>query len=72
MTSLLKKAFEKAKKLPEIEQNLLARRILEDLKAESKWEKLFSESEDLLSEMAESAIKDEESDKNTDLDEDRL
>ncbi|MGM0600727.1 MAG: hypothetical protein ACQETH_13035 [Candidatus Rifleibacteriota bacterium] len=72
MTSLLKKAFDKAKKLPEIEQNLLARRILEELKAESKWEKLFSESEDLLAEMAETAVKDEENGKTSDLDEKKL
>jgi hypothetical protein len=72
MTSLLKKAFDKAKKLPEIEQNLLARRILEELKADSKWEKLFSESEDLLAEMAETALKEDENEKTTDLDDNRL
>lgn len=72
MTSLLKKAFDKAKKLPEIEQNLLARRILEELKSDSKWEKLFSESEDLLAEMAEAALKDDESGKTSDLDDNKL
>jgi hypothetical protein len=72
MTSLLEKAFDQAKKLPEMEQNLLARRILEELKSESKWEKLFSESEDLLAEMADSALKDEEKGKTSDLDENKL
>jgi hypothetical protein len=72
MTSLLEKAFDKAKKLPEIEQNLLARRILEELKSDKNWESLFSESEDLLAEMAEEAVKDEENGKTTNLDESKL
>lgn len=72
MTSILKKAFDEASKLPEIEQNALARWILEELKAERKWEKLLAESEDFLHDLAMEALKDEASGKNTDLTEDRL
>ncbi len=39
MTKLLEKAFEEASKLPEIEQNALAKRLLNELTAEKKWEK---------------------------------
>lgn len=72
MTSILKKAFDEASKLPEIEQNALARWILEELKAERKWEKLLAESEDFLHDLAMEALKEETSGKNTDLTEDRL
>jgi hypothetical protein len=50
----------------------LARRILEELKSDKNWESLFSESEDLLAEMAEEAVKDEENGKTTNLDESKL
>ena len=39
MTKLLEKAFEEASKLPEAEQNALARWLIEEVLAEKKWEK---------------------------------
>ena len=48
MTHLLEKAFEKAAKLPETEQNVIARWLLEELESEKKWEKRFTDSEDIL------------------------
>jgi len=48
MTKLLEKAFKKASKLPEVEQNGLAKWLLEELEAEKEWEKRFAQSEDVL------------------------
>jgi len=56
MTKLLEKAFEEASKLPELEQNALAKRLLDELVAEKKWEKTFAGSEDILSSLADEAI----------------
>jgi len=39
MTKLLKKAFEEASKLPELEQNMLAKRLLNELVAEKNGKK---------------------------------
>jgi hypothetical protein len=56
MTYLLEQAFAKASKLPEEEQNILARRLLEEFASEKRWDRLFSESQDLLSELADEAL----------------
>lgn len=56
MTKLLKKAFEEASKLPELEQNVLAKQLLNELVAEKKWEKAFADSEDVLSRLADEAV----------------
>ena len=58
MTTLLETAFEKISALPEIEQNIYAKNLLEEIESEKKWDRSFSESEDLLSQMADSALKD--------------
>ncbi len=39
MTKLLEKAFEEASKLPEFEQNVLAKRLLDELTAEKNGKK---------------------------------
>jgi len=57
MTILLEEAFKKASKLPDVEQNALAKWLLEELEDEKKWEKAFSESEDVLDQLADQAIK---------------
>jgi hypothetical protein len=57
MTKLLEKALEEASKLPEVEQDVLVRRLLDELVAEKKWEKAFAGSEDILSRLADEAIK---------------
>ena len=56
MTQLLKKAFEDASKLPDIEQNTLARWLLEELETERKWDRAFAGSEDILGRLADEAI----------------
>lgn len=56
MTQLLERAFSKASQLPELQQNILAKWIIEELLAEKKWDMLFAESEDLLAELADEAL----------------
>ncbi len=56
MTKLLDKAFEKASKLPELEQNAIARWLIDEIVSEKKWEKSFAESEDILDKLAEKAL----------------
>ena len=58
MTTLLETAFEKISALPEMEQNIYAKNLLDEIESEKKWDSSFSESEDLLSQMADSALKD--------------
>jgi hypothetical protein len=57
MTQLLEQAFSEAAKLPELEQNVLARWLLLELASEKRWEKAFAESEDLLGELADEALR---------------
>jgi len=72
MTKLLEKAFEEASKLPELEQNVLAKRLLDELAAEKKWEKAFGGSEDILSNLADEAIEEHRQGKTKPLDIDSL
>lgn len=48
MTKLLEKAFKKASKLSEVEQNMLAKWLIDELESENKWSEAFAESEDVL------------------------
>jgi len=56
MTKLLERAFKEAGKLPEVEQNALAKWVLEELESERKWEKAFAGSEDVLDSLADEAL----------------
>lgn len=56
MTTLLNKAFQEASKLPEVEQNAFAKWLLDELASEREWERLFAESEDVLSKLADEAL----------------
>jgi len=56
MTRLLEKAFAEASRLPNSEQNALARWLLDELEAEKKWEHAFAESEDVLERLADEAL----------------
>ena len=60
MTQLLEKAFSEASMLPELQQNILARWIIDELLAEKKWDLLFSETEDVLAELADEALREHE------------
>ena len=58
MSRLMEQAFQKAKQLPESDQEAIASIILQEIEAERRWEDLFSrpESADLLSRMADQAL----------------
>lgn len=56
MTQLLEEAFTEASKLPELQQNILAKWILDELLSENKWDSLFASSEDTLAALADEAL----------------
>jgi hypothetical protein len=56
MTALLEKAFAAAARLPEEEQDMLARTLLEDFAAEEKWDATLANSQDKLAELADEAL----------------
>lgn len=56
MAHLLEQAFAEASKLTHDEQNILGKRLLEALASERRWNKLFAESQDLLSQLADEAL----------------
>ena len=56
MARLLERAFKEASKLPEVEQNALAKWVIEELESEGRWEKTFSASEDVLDKLADEAL----------------
>ncbi len=58
MTRLMEKAFEKARELPEDEQDAIASIILLEIESEQRWDELFNhpKSADLLSNLADEAL----------------
>ncbi len=56
MTQLLEQAISELTKLPELDQNKIARWLIEELLSDRKWDHTFSESEDLLSSLANEAL----------------
>ena len=72
MTKLLKKAFEEASRLPEMDQNALAKWVLEELHYERAWSKSFAESEDVLEKLADEALAEKRKGETVPLDLDRL
>lgn len=72
LTTLLKKAFETVSKLPELEQNTLARWIIDELAADKKWANSFGESEDILEKLADEALEFNEQGKTSNLNIDKL
>jgi hypothetical protein len=72
MTRLLEKAFKEAARLPEIDQNALAKWVLDELSSETKWKRAFGESEDILGKLAEEALDDKRRGKTTPPDPSRL
>ena len=68
MTKLLEKAFKAASKLPEMDQNALAKWVLDELISERAWSKSFAESEDVLEKLADEAITEKRRSKTAPLD----
>lgn len=56
MTKLLEQAFTEASKLPQPEQDLLARQLLADLASERRWSEAFASSQDQLGKLADEAL----------------
>ncbi len=56
MTKLLEKAFTEASKLPQQEQDLLARQLLAELASERRWSEAFANSQDQLGKLADEAL----------------
>ena len=72
MTTLLETAFEKASELSDIEQNRFAKFFIEEIHSEKKWDNLFSESEDMLAQMADKALDDYKNSETTPLTQEQL
>ena len=72
MTKLLEKAFEEASKMSELEQDALARWLIDEIMSEKKWEKAFAESEDLLEKLADEALAEHAEGKTKPLDTNQL
>jgi len=72
MTTLLEKAFEKASQLPDVEQNALAKQLLEELESEKRWGAAFAESEDILDKFADEALEEHRQGKTRTLNVDEL
>ena len=67
MTKLLEKAFEVATKLPPHEQDALAAIVLDEISSEGSWDEAFGKSQDVLSTLAQEALKDYAAGKTTPL-----
>lgn len=63
MTSLLKKAFDKASQLPPNLQDQIAQDLLEEIEWEFKWDETLAGSEDLLEKLANKALQEFEAGK---------
>jgi hypothetical protein len=72
MTKLVDSAFERISTLPEIEQNIFAQFIIDEIKEEDKWNKSFAQSEDILAQMANEALTDFNNNKTEILNTDNL
>ena len=60
MGKVLQQAVSELTKLPEAEQEAAGAWILAELESERRWDDLFARSADLLSEMADEAIREDE------------
>jgi hypothetical protein len=56
MTNLLQKAFQEAAKLPDSEQDKLAKWLLDEMSSEKRWAEAFSASADRLADLAKEAL----------------
>lgn len=70
--TLVDQAIKDLKDRSPIEQNRIAKWLIEELKSDRKWEKSFAESEDLLEELADEALEEYEKGETTILDLEKL
>ena len=57
MTHLLKRAFAKAGKMSQSQQDAFARWVLDELDSEKRWNKAFAKSQGVLARLADRALK---------------
>lgn len=72
MGRLLQKAVAEASKLPEAEQEAVGAWLLAELESERRWDDLFARSQDMLTEMAAEAIREDEAGLTQPLDPDNI
>jgi len=72
MTELLEKAIAELTKLPEPQQESMARWILEELEDESRWDRAFADSASQLEQLARKALADYDAGRTQELDPDDL
>jgi len=72
MTTLLQQAFEKAAKLPDPEQDVLASRLLAELAAEDEFDRAIAASSDKLAVLAREALQEHAAGLTKELDPDQL
>ena len=72
VTELLEEAFAKVARLPDHEQNALARWLMDELESERRWSRAFETSQDRLAELAREALEDDSAGRTEPLDPDRL
>ena len=72
MTELLERAFAEATKLPEPEQDRLVTWILDELASEQRWDQAFADSEDMLVQLADEALREHQQGQTRRLDPDTL
>lgn len=72
MTEALKKAFQAASMLPDRDQDELAAAIIEELKADERWESAFAQSQDVLARLADEALEEHRTGATQTLDPDTL
>ena len=72
MSELLERAVEKARSLPDAEQNVIAAIILAELEDETHWKQAFSKSQDALAKLAAEAMEEDRKGETKELDPDLL
>ena len=72
MSDLLDRAVQKARSLPDAEQNVIAAIILEELEDEAQWKRAFSKSQDALANLAAEAMEEDRKGETKELDPDLL
>lgn len=72
MTQLLEQVFSEASQLPELQQNMLAQWLMDEVLTEKKWAVLFAETADGLAALADEAVREYQQGKTQVLDADAL
>lgn len=72
MTQLLEQAIAQIKQLPETEQDIIATFILEELENETRWDRAFANSHDVLAQLAAAALAEDKAGKTQELDPETL